>query len=129
MDNFYARYPVTSGGAGGVTTLNGESGDVVLVAGANITITPSGQNITISASEAAGQTTFIHTLSPTDITNKFITLPITPSAPTLVLLTVVGGPMQSYGTDYIVSTNTLGWSGLFLDGVLVSGDILIVEEY
>lgn len=128
MDNFYARYPVTSG-SGGVTSLNGETGVVNLVAGANITITPVGQNITISSNDAAGQTTFIRTLTPTDISNGFITLPITPTAPTLVLLTVVGGPMQSYGTDYTVSTNQLSWTGLFLDGVLVSGDILIVEEY
>jgi hypothetical protein len=74
-------------------------------------------------------TNYIHTLNSTDITNKYITLSTTPTAPTVALLTVVGGPMQSYGTDYTVSGNQLSWSGLFLDGVLVSGDILIVESY
>lgn len=69
-----------------------------------------------------------YTLTPTDITNKFVTLPDTPATPTLTLLTVIGGPMQNYGVDYTVSTNQLGWSGLSLDGVLVSGDILIIES-
>lgn len=46
MDNFYAKYPVTGGG---VTSLNGETGAITLVAGTNITITPAGQNITIAS--------------------------------------------------------------------------------
>lgn len=43
-----SHYPPNTGGGGGVTTLNGESGDVTLVGGTGISITPAGQNITIT---------------------------------------------------------------------------------
>jgi hypothetical protein len=59
-DNFYARYPVNGGG---VTSLNGETGAVNLVAGSNITITPVGQNITIASTGASGSTRSISSLS------------------------------------------------------------------
>jgi hypothetical protein len=74
-----------------------------------------------------GLSDYVYTLTPTDITNKYITLPSAPLTANLTLMTVIGGPMQSYGPDYAVSGSQLGWSGLFLDGVLVSGDILVVE--
>lgn len=67
------------------------------------------------------------TLSPTDISNGFITLSSTPITPADTILTVIGGPMQSYGPDFTVSGNHLSWSGLFLAGVLVSGDILVIQ--
>ncbi len=69
------------------------------------------------------------TLSPTDITNKFVTLTSAPVNPTLTILNVIGGPVQEYGTDFTVSGSTLTWSGLFLDGVLSSSDILLVQTY
>ncbi len=54
MANFYGKYAGLlgggGGGGGGVTSLNGETGDINLVAGTNVTITPLGQNITISSS-------------------------------------------------------------------------------
>lgn len=40
--------------SGGVSSLNGETGSITLVAGSNITITPSGQNITIASTGGAG---------------------------------------------------------------------------
>jgi hypothetical protein len=45
-----------TGGGGGVTTLNGTSGDVNLVAGSNVTITPnaSAKTVTIAASGGGG---------------------------------------------------------------------------
>lgn len=69
----------------------------------------------------------LFTLTGTDITNKFVTLTATPDIPADTILTVIGGPMQSYGADYTVSGSQLSWSGLFLDGVLVSGDMLVVQ--
>lgn len=42
---------------GGVTSLNSITGAVSLVAGSNITVTPSGQNITIAASSSGGTVT------------------------------------------------------------------------
>lgn len=49
MSEFYVRWPSSGGGGGGVTTLNGESGAVNIVAGTGITVSPVGQNITIAA--------------------------------------------------------------------------------
>lgn len=41
---------------GVVNSLNGQAGDVTLVAGANVTVTPSGQTVTIATSVPAGPT-------------------------------------------------------------------------
>ncbi len=53
MANFYASYPPVPGfsGGSGVTSLNGEVGALTLVAGNNVTITPSGFNLTIDAAD------------------------------------------------------------------------------
>jgi len=68
-------------------------------------------------------------LSPTDITNKFVTLTSAPLNPTLTILEVIGGPVQQYTTDFTVSGSTLSWSGLFLDGVLIAGDTITIQFY
>lgn len=81
--------------------------------------------VTSAASSPYFVNTF--TLSSTDITNKFVTLSGAPDTPADTILTVIGGPMQSYGADFTVSGSQLGWSGLFLDGVLSSGDKLVVQ--
>jgi len=50
MDNFYAVYVGASHGTGsGVSSLNGLTGALTLVAGSGISITPAGSNITIAA--------------------------------------------------------------------------------
>jgi hypothetical protein len=117
----------TSGGGAGVASLNGLSGPLNIIGGTNVTVTPSGSQITISSTGSGGQIAYTHTLTSADITNKYFSLPSVPSVANLTLLTVVGGPMQEYGTDYIVVGSSLTWSGLFLDGVLNAGDVLIAE--
>lgn len=67
------------------------------------------------------------TLSPTDISNKFVTLSSAPDVAASTILAVIGGPMQDYSIDFTVSGSQLSWSGLFLDGVLISGDKLVVQ--
>jgi len=67
------------------------------------------------------------TLVTSDITNKYITLPTAPFIPDKTLLTIIGGPMQEYGVDFTISGAVLSWNGLALDGVLVAGDILIIQ--
>lgn len=67
------------------------------------------------------------TLTPTDITNKFVTLTSAPTLSTSTVLNIIGGVVQDYGTDFSVSGSQLSWSGLFLDGVLIAGDKLIVQ--
>lgn len=56
MANFFASYPPLPSGSGsdGVSSLNTLTGDVVLAAGTNITITPSGNTLTIAASGGGG---------------------------------------------------------------------------
>lgn len=55
-------WPPAQAPAGGVTTLNGLSGALTLVAGAGITITPAGSNITIAAT--GGGVTSVTASSP-----------------------------------------------------------------
>lgn len=69
------------------------------------------------------------TLSSGNISSKSVTLTTAPTNPSLTLLNVIGGPIQQYGTDFTVSGNVLSWSSLFLDGILISGDNLIVQFY
>jgi hypothetical protein len=66
------------------------------------------------------------TLSPAQITAKAVTLAETPTSATLTRLVPIGGVEQDYGTDFTVTGTTLSWSSLALDGVLVSGDELII---
>lgn len=85
MANFYASYPFEGGGGGGgggVTSLNGESGAVVLLGGTGISVTPVGQNITITnTSPSSGGT----------VTSVALTTPG-------VLYSVSGSPITTSGT-------------------------------
>lgn len=126
---FYATYP-TGGSGTFVSSLNGETGAVTLVAGSNITITPSGSNITIASTGGGTQVyTNMFTLTPTDIANKFVTLSNTALFPTDAQLTVIGGILQIYGFDFTISGMTLSWAATDLDGFLASGDELFVFYY
>jgi hypothetical protein len=70
------------------------------------------------------------TLTSTDITNQYVTLSSIPDTPADTILTVIDGPMQSYGSDYTVSGSILSFSGDLATGgnaALVSGDMLVVQ--
>lgn len=66
------------------------------------------------------------TLTGTDITNKYVTLAHTPFESAKVILDIIGGGPQVYGSDYFSSTNQLNWAAMALDGLLASGDQLRV---
>ncbi len=59
--NNYARYVGLVGTTTGVTSLNGETGAVTLVAGTGITVTPAGHNITIATTALTSAITSINT--------------------------------------------------------------------
>lgn len=80
-----------------------------------------------SGGGGSGLTIDKFTLTGTDITNGFVTLTGTPVTPANTILEVIGGVVQDYGIDFTVSGNQLSWTGLGLDGVLTSGDKLIIE--
>lgn len=77
----YSRWPIQGSGSGGVTSLNGETGALTLVAGSNITITPSGTNITISSTGGGGTGT---------VTSVGLAAPS--------IFTVSGSPVTTAGT-------------------------------
>lgn len=49
MSNFFADYPVNGSGSSGVSSLNGQTGALTLIAGSNITITPGVGTLTIAS--------------------------------------------------------------------------------
>ena len=67
------------------------------------------------------------TLSPTDISNKYVTLSSTPTDPEKTALNVIGGDMQEYAVDFTITGNQLSWGSLGLDGALIAGDVLLVQ--
>lgn len=68
-------------------------------------------------------------LTNPEIVAKAVTLTDTPNTPANVLLDWVGQSAQVYGYDFTVSTNTLSWNGLALDGVISSGETLRIVYF
>ena len=74
----------------------------------------------------------IITLTSGDISNKFVDLTNVPFTNTAVEVNPVGGPAQEYGADFTVvdiggDVKRLNWNSLGMDGVITSGDKLIVS--
>lgn len=64
------------------------------------------------------------TITALEAAAKAITLAYTPLTPTYVLLDLIGGGPTFYGDDFTVSSATLSWNGLSLDGLISTGDKL-----
>lgn len=65
---------------------------------------------------------FYHQVTPTDIANKYIVLPSTPTIPSSNIFDLPSGAPQVYGVDFIIVGNHLDWNGLGLDGIIGAGD-------
>lgn len=88
-----------------------------------------GGGITSASPGPSGDNTYYteqKTLTPTDITNQFIILTSAPTDPGETDATVIGGPLQDYGVDFVVIGNKLTWAGLGLDSLVDVGDIISV---
>lgn len=70
------------------------------------------------------------TLNGTDITNKYVVLSTVPATAAKTVLLPEGGPNQIYSSDFQVTADDggkrLSWSGLGLDGILESGEVITV---
>lgn len=66
------------------------------------------------------------TLNSSDISNGYVVLSSTPITANNTILLLASAPNQFYGTDYTVIGNHMSWAGLGLDGILSSGDNLMV---
>lgn len=104
-----------------------DNGIWVDTAGDLIHSRPSMPDVNVTQAAASAYHVNRFTLSPTDISNKFVTLSSSPATPSATILDVIGGVAQDYSVDFTVSGTTLSWSGLGLDGILSSGDKLIVQ--
>lgn len=67
------------------------------------------------------------TLSPTDISNGFVTVPHSPANPTATLCEIIGNTSQVYGDDFTVSGMQVQWTGLGMQSILFSGSKLRVS--
>lgn len=107
------RPGVGGGGGGAITSVNGQTGVVVLNA-ASVGASPPVR-------------VYPYTLLAGDITAKQITLPSTPSSPLLVTMNVIEGVEQDEGTDFTVSGAVLSWNLLGYESLAAIGDKLIIK--
>jgi len=129
MDNFYAKYPADIDTVG-VTSLDGMTGDITIVAGTGISVVDGSGTITISTTGGSGA---IYTVEYRIITSgeaaaKQLTLANTPTSPGVVMLNPVGGGIQAIGTDFTVTGAVIDWNGLGLDTIgIVAGDEFVIS--
>ncbi len=79
------------------------------------------------AGASGGHNVLITTLTPTDIANGYVNLPVSPTLPTATLVELAGAPNQVYGDDFTVSGNTITFITVNpenLGNILTSGDKL-----
>jgi len=89
-------------------------------------------SIWISLGASSGSTYIVNTfiLGSGNITDGFVTLSSAPGISADTILTVIGGAMQLYGTDFTVTGSQLTFiNSLAIGGIsaLVSGDVLVVQ--
>lgn len=88
------------------------------------TVTAANRNVALDNITIESWESF--TLSSGQAAAKSVTLAHTPKVPANTELFPAGAPKQQYGLDFTVSGTTLSWTGLGLDGTLVTGDVIEV---
>jgi hypothetical protein len=134
------RYPAVSGTGSGVSTyanfasLPGSATDGTLAVTLDthdLYIYNAGLTTWELVSAGGGGATYNPrppiTLNSMDIANKYVDLGVVPTQPTLTRLQIISGVEQLYGVDFSISGTLLVWNGLVLDGILESGDKLVVN--
>lgn len=79
---------------------------------------------------SGGHNVLITTITPTDIANGFINLPVSPVLPTATMVELAGAPNQVYGDDFTVSANIITFITVNpgdLGNILTSGDKLTIQ--
>jgi len=127
----FAQYTGYTGGGGGggsgITSINSQVGPgVSIAAGAGISVSAGGNVITVTNTAASGATPQLEyrTLSSGEAAAKQLTLANVPSNSAMVIMDVIDGGPQQYSVDYSVTVDVVSWSGLGLDGILSTGDVL-----
>ena len=72
---------------------------------------------------------YTYTITSTDITNKYFTLPDTPDNGDLVHMVIEGAPSLTNGSSFAVVDNKISWDGYDLDGLIEAGDKVFVRYY
>jgi hypothetical protein len=88
----------------------------------------SGSVVPASGLSVSPKTEF-RTLSNPEIAAQQLTLVNTPTVPSEIGVWVYGGSVAWVGVDYSVSGNIVSWGGLGFDGLLTSGDKLVIQYY
>jgi len=107
------QWPPEAGSSSGVSSLNTLTGDLTLVAGTGITLTPSGSDITIASSSMGGTVTTLSVVSANGLAGTVANPTTTPA---ITLSTSITGVLKGNGTA--ISSATAG-----TDYVIPSGNI------
>lgn len=86
----------TGGGGGGVTTVNGLTGAITLAPGSGITITPSGNTLTIASTAGGGSVTSVSVVSANGLAGTVANPTTTPA---ITLSTTISGILFGNGTS------------------------------
>lgn len=130
----YLKLPIVTGGGGGggttddITNLSGVTGTTLTQALDNVDSDIT--NITVTVADTQYKPNEPYTLTATDITNKYVILTSAPVTKEITQVFVIGGTIQNYGEDFIVTADDAGkrlsWNGYGLESVLSAGDIIVV---